>query len=489
MLRMDEINKIRKAYFTEGLSKYEIAKKYNRSWKTIDRIVSMERDELNVRGKRPKRVGKIMTPEMVEIIEGYLKEEEQKKVKKKQRYTSPVIFKKIKEQGYQGSLRRVQEVVLDLRKKLGQATKPSYLPLEFELGTTLQMDHGEADVIIGGKRTRGYLFVASVPGAALRYCQIYPTKAGEAWGAFHEQAFEFFGGIFEKITYDNDSVLVKKIKGRDRDQTNFSLELEEHYGIQSHFCNAGAGNEKGAVENGVGYCRRNYLPGLPEYNSWQQVNTELENNCKCAINEKDYKTKPLKELLTQVQAHLKPLREEKQWRRWAECHVDHCQLITIENSQYSVPEKYVGSRVRVALTPFQITIIKDEEIATHPRQYGTDSLNLDHYLNQLYRKPHALNHSKAIKGHQFHPLQQEIWRRLSKKYDTKQANRQFITILQLRRICTAEQHLESIEKALNCGAIESDAVEQILKQNQTAIEEKHWEYDLSEYKKLCGGAV
>ncbi len=81
MLRMDEVNKIRKAYFLEGLSKYEIAKKYNRSWQTIDRIVSVERDKLIARGKRAKRVSKIMTPEMIEIIAGYLKEEELKKIK------------------------------------------------------------------------------------------------------------------------------------------------------------------------------------------------------------------------------------------------------------------------------------------------------------------------------------------------------------------------------------------------------------------------
>jgi transposase len=36
---MDEINKVRKAYFTLGESKNAIAKRFKRSWETIDRIV------------------------------------------------------------------------------------------------------------------------------------------------------------------------------------------------------------------------------------------------------------------------------------------------------------------------------------------------------------------------------------------------------------------------------------------------------------------
>ena len=36
MLRMDEINKIRKAYLVDGESKYAIALRFRRSWETIN---------------------------------------------------------------------------------------------------------------------------------------------------------------------------------------------------------------------------------------------------------------------------------------------------------------------------------------------------------------------------------------------------------------------------------------------------------------------
>ena len=55
MLRMDEINKIRKEYRVDGRNRHELAQKYNRSWNTIDAYVKMPREELADRGKRPGR--------------------------------------------------------------------------------------------------------------------------------------------------------------------------------------------------------------------------------------------------------------------------------------------------------------------------------------------------------------------------------------------------------------------------------------------------
>lgn len=290
---MDEINKIRKAFFTDGETKNAIALKFSRSWETIHRIVSMERDDLKCRGARPNRKARVMTPEVLKEIQAYLDEEVEKKVKKKQRYTARVIYNEMQAKGiYKGSIRRLQETVKKLRELNNQSKKPSYLPLEFTLGSTLQVDHGEVDIIVNEHRFTGYLFIASVPGYALRYCQAFPTKSREAWGEFHERMLRFFGGVFNKVVYDNDSVLVKKIMGHERSQTTFSLSLEEHFHFESHFCNVASGNEKGAVENGVGYCRRNFLPGCPSFPGWKEVNEHLLTSCEQDIcSGKHYKTK------------------------------------------------------------------------------------------------------------------------------------------------------------------------------------------------------
>ena len=56
-----------------------------------------------------------------------------------------------------------------------------------------------------------------------------------------------------RISYDNTTIAVSKVMGRDRVLTRAFLRLESHYLFAHHFCRVGRGNEKGHVENHVGY--------------------------------------------------------------------------------------------------------------------------------------------------------------------------------------------------------------------------------------------
>jgi len=506
MLRMDEINKIRKAFFTHGETKNAIAKRFNRSWDTIHRIVSMEREEFENRGNRPNRKAKVMTPEILLAIQAYLDEEVEKRVKKKQRYTGRKIYNDLRAKGiYKGSERRIQYTVRRLREEQNQSKKQSFLPLSFPLGSALQVDHGEADLMINGFRFTGYLFIASVPGKVLRYCQIFPTKSQEAWGEFHERAFRFFGGVFTRVIYDNDSVLVKKIIGSERHQTNFSLSLEEHFSFESHFCNVASGNEKGAVENGVGYCRRNFLPGCPSFLNWDEVNQHLSTHCDRDICDgKHYKTKQsLQSIFEELKQKVEALPPRKSWCKWIDCRVDSCQLISIAHHEYSVPERYVGASVRVALGIFQVKIFKDDElIATHERKHSdSDSLVLDHYLDQLKYKSSAFWDCKAVSDHKFDPKFLEMWRRLSERFPKKEANRQFVKILLLGRRYSQKNLLKAVEQCLKYGALDHSAVENIVRQLDTnqpdfseeelnealkSVDIQSWEFDITPYAELCG---
>jgi hypothetical protein len=169
--------------------------------------------------------------------------------------------------------------------------------------------------------------------------------------------------------------MVRPILGNEKRQTSFSLSLEEHFGFESHFCNVASGNEKGAVENAVGYCRRNFLPGLPTFDNWDLANQYLEDCSLKNISEgRHYKTdKPLILAFNELKNRLIPLPPRKSWCKSLDCRVDSCQLASIDHHQYSVPEKYIGASVRVLLDIFQIKIFKDDEmIAMHKRQYGNE---------------------------------------------------------------------------------------------------------------------
>ena len=508
MLRMDEMNKIKKAH-RNGASINEIAIKYGRSWLTVKRIVDASLEELGNRGCRPNKNCKVVTPKVETAIRAYLTKEEELRVKKKQRYTAAFIYKELKANGmYQGSIRQLQDAVKRQRVERGQVTPKSYLPLEFLLGTTAQFDHGECDLIVGGQRVQGYLFVCSIPGAALRYCQVFPVKSSEAWGEFHERSYRFFGGVLPTSVYDNDSVLVKQILGSEREQTRFSHALEEHYQMNSRFCNPAAGNEKGSVENGVGYCRRNYLAGCLSFADWDAANSHLEQSCRRTIDtDCHYKTdRPLRAIFDEMANQLDPLFVTHTWRRWTEARVDSYQLVHVDTHGYSVPERFVGGSLRVGVGIFDVEIFSDHVvIARHSRRFGEpgSSLWLNHYLDQLIRKPGALRDCPAVQQHTFVPELLEIWQRLQQRYPEKDANRKFIEVLCFGRQYGSKNLISAASAALQLGTVEPEALESIihsflsatpspsdefLRQRLQHVKFDSWNCDIDQYSQLAGGS-
>ena len=480
---MDEINKIRKEYRVDGRNRHELAQKYNRSWNTIDAYVKIPREELADRGKRPGREATVVTAVALEEIRRLLKEEILLKVRRKQRYTAAYIFKKLVEKGiYEGSYRRIRAVVRAERSAMNQTKVESSLPLTFTPGFSLQVDHGEFDVIIDGERCRGYLFVASVPGLVIRFCQAYPVKAQEAWGAFHEGTFRFFNGVFHEVIYDNDTVLVRKIIGVERKQTDFAHSLAEHYGFESIFCNKGAGKEKGAVENAVGFCRRNYLAGLPEYSSWRELNRSLEQVCETAIEgAQHYRTgKSISDLLKETQRNLLPLPIPRGWVQTKDLKVNGYQVVVYAEHWYSVPERYVGSELRVRVSVFEIKMYDGNEcIAQHMRRYlpGDDSLLLEHYLDALSLKPGALWDCTAVQNHCFGDEFIEVWNRLYSRYEKREANKEFIKILLLGRTYSQDVLSTAVAIAVEYGSVGHDSVLTIASQLTSPSPESYLDAD------------
>lgn len=505
MIRMDEINKIRKAFYSDGLSINKIARKFKRSWATINEIIKAPREELENRDKQErKRESIVATQDVLNAINDYLDKEVRMNVKKKQLYRANVIFKELTANGtYKGSQRRIQELVKEARRIRGQLEPKSFLPLEFTLGSALQVDHGEVDCIIADSRMTCYLFIGSVPGTTLRYCQLFGTKAQEAWGEFHERCFRFYKGIFLRLIYDNDSVLIKDVSKGQHTETSFSLALCEHYGFNSVYCNPAAGNEKGSVENAVGYCRRNYLAGCPTYHTFDTVNEYLEQQCLDEYSKaRSRNVENSQTLLMELENNLKPLLPVRRWSKRDTRIVSRYQMVEVYDHFYSVPEKFVDKYIRVAIGAFEIAIYNKEElIHEHVRMFapGTDSLLLDHYLDQLRKKPGALWDCKVTKGLLDDKALEVIWERLFKRNPLRKAQKDFIEILYLKRIYKEADWKAGIYKALECGAYDPTAVESIIKMllvpsrscDEKAAQEqfKHiiipkWECNLSEYSVL-----
>jgi hypothetical protein len=249
---------------------------------------------------------------------------------------------------------------------------------------------------------------------------------------------------------------------------------------------------------------------LPSFSSWRDANAVLEQRCREEIAAGTHyrNAEPLNTLLSQAQAKLLPVLPERTWQKWEQRDVNCQQLITYDDHLYSVPERYVGSTVRVGIGVFTIRIYEGQrEVAEHGRQYrkGDDSLVLDHYLPQLAKKPGALWDCAAIKTHAFEPELWQLWQRLSVRLDKREANIEFIKTLLLRRQYGTDKLLTAISLALEYGSVEYAGIVNVLGQlnaDSTPSYHSNWlvkmspelagksfriEYDLSRYATLHKG--
>ncbi|MEM8936969.1 MAG: hypothetical protein AAGC77_11235 [Pseudomonadota bacterium] len=93
---------------------------------------------------------------------------------------------------------------------------------------------------------------------------VVPQETREAWCEGHVRAFAHFGGVPQSILYDNSKRIVARILGDGkRQRTQMFSGLVSHYLFRDRFGRPGHGNDKGWVENLVGYARRNFLVPIP----------------------------------------------------------------------------------------------------------------------------------------------------------------------------------------------------------------------------------
>lgn len=146
---------------------------------------------------------------------------------------------------------------------------------ETSYGEYAQVDFGERWVYTGRKRTVKVYFMAIVLCRS-RYKFIYfqstPFTTKSSIYA-HELAFEYFGGIPQKIIYDQDKVFIHRENLGDYLLTkDFRSFVNKHH-FETIFCKKNDPQSKGKVENVVKYVKNNFLKGRP-YNGIGTLNSQ-----------------------------------------------------------------------------------------------------------------------------------------------------------------------------------------------------------------------
>ena len=122
----------------------------------------------------------------------------------KQRHTAKRIWRRlVDEHGADVAEVTVRQHVRLRKRELGWPVGEVFVPQVHAPGVEAEVDWGEALVVLGGVSVKVHLFVmrASFSGAA--FCQASLVETQQAFLELHVQAFEWFGGVFAEIRFDN----------------------------------------------------------------------------------------------------------------------------------------------------------------------------------------------------------------------------------------------------------------------------------------------
>src|ERR1019366_8078720 len=307
----------------------------------------------------------------------------------------------------------------------------------------------------------------TLPYSDAFFVSAYPRECTETFQAGHVAAFEYFGGVPTKTAYDNTSIAVSKIIGpSERTLTREFLRLESHYLFTHRFCRVARGNEKGHVENLVGYGRRNFLVPVPSFATFSELNAHLEERC---VNDLDRRTRGNRgtkaERLEEDLDAMRSLPETSfEPKRVESRRANSLSLVRFDPNDYSVPTAFAHHEVIVSGGIEQISISSGPElVATHPRDWGREHTTYDprHYLALLERKPGALDFARPLEALELPSLFSLLRRRLEADLGSS-GTREFIKVLRLMERATLGELEGAVEVALSIGATSSDAISLIL---------------------------
>ena len=383
-------------------------------------------------------------------------------------YSATQIYQRLcADEGYTGGLSIVNDYVRAVRP----VRHPAFLSLAFAPGEAAQVDWGSAGTIqLGSTRRRLSFFVMVLSHSRMAYVEFTCGEATEHFLGCHQNALEFFGGTPGVVLIDNLKTGV--LSHRFGQKAVFNpryLEFAAHYGFEPRACTVRKANEKGRVENFVGYVKKNLLAGLDRPNSLSAMNTAARQWLGSIANVRDHKEtrKQPAELFATVEKPtlrpLPPVPADISVTRTVRV-TPRCRVV-LDTNRYSVPSLYASQQLTLHAFPDRLCLYHAQQlVATHPRCYERhrDFENPDHVKELLDQRRRARDAKwlltfYAISPHSEHYHQQLTARHLNERVHINK-------IVALTEIHGTEKVALAIEDAIQSQAYSSQYIENILEQ-------------------------
>lgn len=247
-----------------------------------------------------------------------------------------------------------------------------------------------------------HCLILSMPYSNRTAAVALPAENQECFLTGLKRLFEEIGGVPQQLRIDNLPAAVAKVRTTKEEAiyTDAFQQFVAHYGFQVQSCNPYSGNEKGSVENKVGYVRYNFLVPSPIMNDFESLNRRLASSLRDDMERIHYEKKVrIKDLVVEEQKHLLRLPEEDfPVFREELLKVNKYGEVTIDQTKILVPSGSRHGQVRAILKWDDMKIISrhGEILYEEKRPYMMTkrALPWESILNEWYKKPRSYGHSR-----------------------------------------------------------------------------------------------
>ena len=457
MLKMAQIEYIKHLYECEGKSLREIAKELQMNFRTVQKYAYMNNfNSMELPNMEPETYP-VLGP-YIPIINEWL--EQDMREPRKQRHTAKRILDRLREEHeFPGGYTSVKRYVAKKRWMLTHE-REGYLPITQPPGHA-QVDFGEFKYYDElGAACVGYALLVTFPYSNVGWMQVFPSQNQECLLEGLKRIFYHIGGVPLRLRCDNMTTAVAQIlDGTERVLSDGFYRFKLHHRFETDFCNPASGNEKGNVENKVGYDRRNMLVPVPTIEDFTVFNEELLARCDADHDREHYRHKSLisalwadeKEKLLTLPEH------EYEVFRYESLNVNKYGFVIIDTNKYGLSPTFFGKIVQAKIFFNRIELYYDRGLLkTYARSYEREQEVTDwkQYLPTLLRKPGAAEHTR------FFSQMPKLWQGYLQQ--TKGKERKSALMLLAEMVNDGNESLcdDALELAEKYGRSDNDSIRQ-----------------------------
>ncbi|MCP4355749.1 MAG: IS21 family transposase [Proteobacteria bacterium] len=348
-------------------------------------------------------------------------------------------------------------------------TKEIFFPQDNIPGNIMELDWTSMDklnITINGLKFSHKLCHCVLPYSAWECAIICNSESFLSLKKMFQTAVQKIGKVPRYLKTDNSSTATHRVcrNSKDRAFNSSYLSFCEHFGVTPKTINIRKPHENGTIESLNGHLKNRIkqsliLRGHNDFSSIEEYSNFLE-----VVIEKANQTRQEKfyieiEKMKQLPPILLPEYEE------LDCQVAKSGTVRIKKITYSVPNKYVGRKLRAHIFETEIHVFHNNKFEfVIKRQTGDRGANIDyrHIVSNLLRKPGAFANYKYRSFMFPSNVFKSLYSALNDKYGDRRGEREYLEIL----------NLAATEGETKVARIVTDSIEQKLNLSFEAVKDK-----------------